>query len=57
MKLFQITRNGYDMVKWQKKRHLSHTVEDEGFMNDTIEDMICDIGVDAFKKDNVIDTL
>lgn len=41
----------------RKKIPLSHTVEDDEFMNDTLEDMICEIGVDAFKKANVVDTL
>ena len=47
---------------WQgevtKKRPLSPTIKDDGgFMNDTLEDMICDIGVDTFKNANVVDTL
>ena len=36
---------------------MSPTVEDDEFMNDCLEDMICDIGVDAFKKAHVEDTL
>lgn len=37
---------------------MSPTVEDEdGFMNDTLEDMIRDIMVDDFKNDNVVYTL
>lgn len=43
-------------MKW-KKRHASHRVEDDEFINDTLEDMIRDIGVDTFKKAHVDDTL
>lgn len=35
---------------------MSHLVEDDEFVNDTLEDMIRDIGVDDFKKAGVIDT-
>lgn len=43
-----------DYMKWvwhcevTKKRPLSHAVEDDEFMNDTLENMIHDIGVDVF---------
>lgn len=43
------------MVKRQKKRPLSHKVEDDEVMNDTLEDIIHDM--DAFKNTNVVDTL
>lgn len=37
---------------------MSHTIEDDDeFMNDTLEDMIRDIEVDAFEKVNMVDTL
>lgn len=37
---------------------MSHIiVDDDEFINDTLENMICDIGLDAFKKANVVDTL
>lgn len=46
------------MAWWSdKKRHVSHRVEVDQFMNDTLEDMILDIGVDTFKKIHVENTL
>lgn len=41
----------------EKKRHASYRFEVDEYMNDTLEDIICDIGVDAFKKAYVKDTL
>lgn len=35
---------------------MSHRIEDQ-FMNDTLEDMICDIEIGTFKKAHVEDTL
>lgn len=49
IELFIITRNGYDIVKWQK-RHASNRVEVNEYMNDIQEDMHCDIEVYSFKK-------
>ncbi|CAL5208813.1 unnamed protein product [Lathyrus oleraceus] len=55
--------DGQNYTKWvwhgeaTKKRPLSHTVEDDEVMNDTLEDIIRDIGVDAFKNANMVDTL
>lgn len=36
---------------------MSHRIEIDEYMNDTLEDMIRDIGVDSFKKAHVGDTL
>ena len=40
-----------------KKRQLSQTVEDDECMTDNLEDIIHNIGVDAFKKVSMVDTL
>lgn len=40
-----------------KKKLMSHTVEDDEVMNDTLEDIIRDIRFDAFENANVVDTL
>ena len=36
---------------------MSQTVEDDECMTDNLEDIIRDIGVDAFKKVSMVDTL
>lgn len=47
-----------DMVGWSdKKIPISHKVKDNEFMNDTLEDIIRYIGINAFKKARVEDTL
>ena len=40
-----------------KKTFVKYIEDDDEFMNDTLENMIRDIGVDAFKKANVVNTL
>lgn len=39
------------------KKPTSHRVKDDEFVNDSLEDVIRDIGVDTFKKSHVEDTL
>lgn len=41
----------------KEKIHASHRVEDGEVKNDILEDMICDIWVDAFMKSHVKNTL